>query len=62
MDIISYNGSIFVSYSEKMSNGSTTSLATELLIIINNFKIYLGIPIINLIIIWWYFEKMRLFI
>ena len=28
MDILSHNGNIFVSYSEKMSNGSTTSLAT----------------------------------
>ena len=49
MDIISYNGSIFVSYSEKMSNGSTTSLATG--IIKNNqinFKnIFRALPIIK---------------
>ena len=27
MDIISHNGKIFISYSENMSNGSTTSVA-----------------------------------
>ena len=49
MDIISHNGIIFVSYSEKMSNGSTTSLATG--IIKNNqinFKnIFRALPIIK---------------
>ena len=49
MDIISHNVIIFVSYSEKMSNGSTTSLATG---IINNnqitFKnIFRALPIIK---------------
>ena len=31
MDIISHDGKIFVSYSENMSNGSTTSVATGII-------------------------------
>ena len=49
MDIISYNKEIFVSYSENMANGSTTSLASG--IIVNdkiNFKnIFRALPVIK---------------
>ena len=49
MDIISHDGKIFVSYSENMSNGSTTSLATGIIksnhIIFNN--IFRASPIIQ---------------
>ena len=45
MDIISHEGKIFVSYSENMSNGSTTSVATGILksnhISFNNISFYI---------------------
>ena len=49
MDIISHNGIIFVSYSEKMSNGSTTSLATGIIKDnqINFKNIFRALPIIK---------------
>ena len=49
MDIISHDGKIFVSYSENMSNGSTTSVATGILksnhISFNN--IFRALPVIQ---------------
>ena len=49
MDIISYNKQIFVSYSENMANGSTTSLASGIIVDnkINFKNIFRALPVIK---------------